>query len=157
MLILKVLVKHLHLSKTLLSFVLLLFGLFCSSEFPLHCVLDTRLLTGKPHALLTTGPHEGCSLLRRGWVLAFHFSHCCFFFLAQSSIRHGKKHDKHQTYLPPAFQPQTKAQEDYHKPGLLLCLNTYQSEGTRCCSNPLPLQKIIRKFKIEMSSNDPDH
>lgn len=86
MLILKVSVKHLHLSKTPLSFVLLPFGLFCSSEFPLHCLLDTRLLTGKPHALLTTGPLEGCSLPRRRWVGAgFLLFSLLGFFLAQSS------------------------------------------------------------------------
>lgn len=79
-LILKVLLKHLHLSKDPFSLPLWLFGLFGSSGFPLHCVLDTmRLLTGKPHALLTTVPLEGRSLLRHGWVLALHFSDCCFF------------------------------------------------------------------------------
>lgn len=77
-LILKVLKLTLALMKKPIS--LFLSGLFGSSEFPLHCVLDTRLLTGKPHALLTTVSIEGCSLPRRGgWLSTFQTVY--FFFL----------------------------------------------------------------------------
>lgn len=110
-------------------------------EFPLHCVLDTkRPMTGETHALLTTGPLEGCPLSRCGFVLAIHLSDSLvFFFFFTSNFHSGPLSLQKRGRIPvsPSYCSLPTEWRDYHNPTLPHCLSQYVQNGRiKIFSNP---------------------